>query len=187
MKFCQWQQPWTVRFSTVVPRDWTKLNYITTEKRIFVCVLKLCYLENCHAKVEIRLMSSFLVSFQYNILSTNSRKWLQRALNGADVGALQYPWASQQTSWGPTQVWPTIASSHYVSQQARSMSGHAQYQSSRTSSPNHMMGFMLDILSCQSRKSAGEINDGCFNLGELVQELWYWACPLIDHACWDIS
>ncbi len=52
---------------------------------------------------------------------------------------------------------------------------HAQYQNSGTSSPNNLMGFMMDILSCQSRKSTGEINDmndGCFNLGELVPELW---------------
>ncbi len=46
----------------------------------------------------------------------------------------------------------------------------------------------MDILSCQSRKSAGEItdiNDGYFSLGELVSELWYCACSLTDLAHWD--
>ncbi len=65
------------------------------------------------------------------------------------------------------------------------MSVHAQYQSAETNSPYNLMGFMMDILNCQSRKSTGEINDingGCFDLGELVPELWYW---YIDLACCD--
>ncbi len=40
-----------------------------------------------------------------------------------------------------------------------------------TGSTNNLMGFMTDILSCQSRKSTGEnnkINEGCFSLRELV-------------------
>ncbi len=75
-----------------------------------------------------------------------------------------------------------------VSQKARSVSEHAENQSSGTSSPNNLMRFMTDILTCQSRKSTGEINDiddGFFNLGELVPELWYGACSLIDLACCD--
>ncbi len=66
---------------------------------------------------------------------------------------------------------------------SRSVSEHAQQQSSGTNSPNDLMGYMMDILSCQSRKSTSEtneINDGCFNLGELVPELCYWACSLTD-------
>ncbi len=77
---------------------------------------------------------------------------------------------------------------HKVSQQARSMSEHAQYQSSGTSSPNNMMGFMMDILSHQGRKSTDEINDindGCFTLGEFIPELWHCACSLVDLACCD--
>ncbi len=53
-----------------------------------------------------------------------------------------------------------------------------------TSSPNNLMNFMMDIL----RKSTGEINDindGCFSSGELVPELWYCACSLIDLASWN--
>ncbi len=68
------------------------------------------------------------------------------------------------------------------------MSEHAQYQSSGTSSPNNLMGYMVDILSCQCRKSAGktnDINDACFNLGKLVPELWYCARSLIDLAFCD--
>ncbi len=70
------------------------------------------------------------------------------------------------------------------------MSEHAQYQSSETSSPNNLMSLMMDILSCQSRKSPGEnndINDGCFNLGELVPELWYCARSLSGLACCNTS
>ncbi len=58
----------------------------------------------------------------------------------------------------------------------------------QASSPNNLMGFMMDALSCQSRDRAGEINDindGCFNLGELVPDLWYCAFLLIDLACCD--
>ncbi len=50
------------------------------------------------------------------------------------------------------------------------------------------MGFMMDILSCQSRKSTGEmndINDGCFNLDVIVSELWSCARSLIDLTCCD--
>ncbi len=39
------------------------------------------------------------------------------------------------------------------------MSEHAQCQSSGTSSLNNLMGLMMDILSCQNRKSTGEINN----------------------------
>ncbi len=40
--------------------------------------------------------------------------------------------------------------------------------------PNDVMGFMMDILSCQGRKSTGDLNDGCFSLGELV--------PFVGHT-----
>ncbi len=64
------------------------------------------------------------------------------------------------------------------------MSEHAQYKSSGTSSHNNRIGFMIYILSSQSRKSMCEINgiiNGCFNLGELVPELLRCAMKLLPY------
>ncbi len=58
-----------------------------------------------------------------------------------------YWWVPLQTCWGPAQEWPTKALFHWVLQQARSMSEHAQKQSSGTSSPELRQPSLMSLIS----------------------------------------
>ncbi len=80
-------------------------------------------------------------------------------------------------------MWSTMASFHRVSQRVRSVSEHAQQQSSGTSSPKFkqppLMSWISPVLFLLWQLKTSIVKPTRL-LAELVPELWYCACSLPD-------